>query len=180
MEAASLTVWGEKRINGGLHSVLMELMQNTNNHASSGVLGEKHWWLSVNHDAKAKKVTFAFVDHGTGILTSLGKKPPGSAWEGLAEKVRVTLGVTSNEEFIKALLEGKIHSTITGKAYRGKGLPNVKRMLDYDRISNLHVVTNNVFGNVAKSQYKLLGVNFQGTFFYWELTENNFSKPWNI
>lgn len=180
MEAASLTVWGEKRIDGGLHSVLMELMQNTNNHASTNVPGEKHWWLSVNHDLQGKKVSFAFIDHGVGVLTSLGRKPPESKWSGWAEKAKTSLGVSSNEEFLKELLAGRLHQTITKQSYRGKGLPNVQRMLDFKRISNLYVITNNVFGNVEKGEYRLLNVNFQGTFFYWELIESNFNKPWTI
>ncbi|MBY0473114.1 hypothetical protein K2Q00_02395 [Patescibacteria group bacterium] len=180
MEAASITVWNEKRIDSGLHSVMMELMQNTNNHASTDVPGEKHWWLSVNHDLENKKVSFAFLDHGVGILTSLHRKPPESIWGDWVEKVKKGIGISTNDEFLKALLDGKIHQTVTGKTYRGKGLPNIKRMLDFKRISNLHIITNNVAGNGVTGEYKLLDVNFQGTFFYWELCESNFNRPWTI
>lgn len=180
MAYASQTIWGEKRIDGGLHSILMELMQNTNNHASSNVPGEKHWWLSVNHEPATKKVGFAFVDHGVGVLASLGRKPPESKWNGWMEKVTSAFGAKSNEEFLDLLLAGKIHETVTKKSYRGKGLPNVKRMLDLNRISALYVVTNNVFGDVVNNKYRPLGINFSGTFFYWELRETNESRPWTI
>lgn len=180
MKESSITIWGEKRIDSGLHSVLMELMQNTNNHASSGMIGEKHWWLSVNHDKKNKKVSFVFVDHGVGIFRSLNGKSPDSKWYGWFEKAKSSLGVETNEECLKQLLLGNLHRTVTQKSYRGKGLPNIKRMLDLNRISNLHVISNNVYSNVDKNEYKLLNKEFDGTFFYWELCENNINSPWTI
>lgn len=179
MEAASMTIWGEKRIDGGMHSVLMELMQNTNNHASSGeISGEKHWWLSINHDKEKRIVSFSFIDHGIGILTSLDRKPPGSRWYGLIDGAKAVLGIRSNDEFLREIMAGRIHETVTKKKYRGKGLPNIKRMVDFNRIGKLHVISNNVYADVQSEQYRLLNCDFQGTFFYWEMSENNLSKPW--
>lgn len=180
LEQASTTVCGEKKANGGLHSVLMELMQNTNNHAASGIKGEKHWWLSVNHNAVNKLVSFSFIDHGVGVLTSLDRKPPSSRWHRAVQNAAKTFGIESNENFIEALLSGKIHQTVTKKSYRGKGLPNIKRMLDFNKIGNLQIITNNVYANVAKKEYRLLNQDFKGTFFYWELSSENEFKPWTI
>lgn len=181
MQAASITIWGEKRVDGGMHSVLMELMQNTNNHASSeAVSGEKHWWLSVNHDKEKKVVRFSFVDHGVGILASLDRKPAGSKWYGLIDGAKSVLGIRSNDEFLREIMAGHIHETVTKKKYRGKGLPNIKRMIDFNRIGKLHVISNNVYANIQDEQYRLLSCDFKGTFFYWEMCESNSSRPWPI
>jgi len=180
MEESSKTIWGDKKIISGLHSALMELMQNTNNHASFGVLGEKHWWLSINHDKQNRRVSFSFVDHGVGIVRSLKGKPKESPWYNIASALKIR----NDCDFIQKLMEGALHKaaskTTTKKSYRGKGLPNIKRMVDYKYISNLHIITNNVHGNVESGEYNLLSNEFKGTFFYWEIGDSNKNKPWNI
>lgn len=59
VEKASKSVWGEARRCSGIQRTLVELMQNTNNHAGR-TKGEKHWWLSLNRDMESKTVTISF------------------------------------------------------------------------------------------------------------------------
>ena len=66
----------------------LELMQNTNNHASLKVFGEKHWWLSVNYDKDNNKVKFSFVDFGMGIFKSLENKNSKSKIYGIIGKLK--------------------------------------------------------------------------------------------
>lgn len=120
------------------------------------------------------------MDHGVGVLSSLNKKTSDSIWYEVIDKAKRTLGLTTNEGFIGALLAGKLHQTVTKKSYRGKGLPNIKRMLDFKKINGLHIVTNNVYGDVTRDDYKLLKQDFKGTFYYWELCQDNEFKPWTI
>jgi len=75
ISSATKSIWGESRRCQGVQRALIELMQNTNNHADIGKIGAKHWWLSVNHDCQSKKVSFSFVDFGVGVFTSLYNKP---------------------------------------------------------------------------------------------------------
>jgi hypothetical protein len=179
MEEASMTVWGEKRICKGLQRVFVELMQNTNNHAAFSAKGDKHWWLSVNHDKDNKKVGFVFMDHGVGIFSSLNMKTPGNKWYGWGEKVKRAFGQKSSDYILEMLLSGKLHMTVTGQDYRGKGLPSVKLVLDRNQISNLYIITNNVYANITTGEYKLLKGFFQGTFYYWDLMKTNESLIWN-
>jgi len=180
MEEASQTIWKEKRICKGLQRTLLELMHNTNNHADETEKGAKHWWLSVNHNAKDEKVSFVFIDYGIGIFESLKSKPKTNKWFGAFEKISTRLKYGTNDEVLKLLLEGELHMTVTGKHFRGKGLPGIKQVQDRNQISNLHIISNNVYANVANNSYKKLSNNFSGTFAYWELTKNNKNIEWKI
>ncbi len=180
MQEASNTIWGEKRILKGLQRVLLELMQNTNNHADLSGKGKKYWWLSVNHDKHNKKVRFTFVDYGVGIFKSLNSKPRGNKWFGWYEKIKDRLKYGDNKEILQKLLEGELHLTVTGEHFRGKGLPGIKEVQDRNQISNLHIITNNVFANIEDNRYKKMKSNFSGTFVSWEINNKNESLKWTI
>jgi hypothetical protein len=175
IQQASKTIWGEERRCQGAQRTLLELMQNTNNHASFEKEGDKHWWLSVNHDKKNKKVSFSFVDYGVGVFKSLTHKPEGSKFFNVLDKMVEKFKYGNNAELIKLVLNGELHKTVTGEHYRGKGLPGIREAMRRNQISNLVVVTNNVYANVANDEFKLLNSNFTGTFLNWELNINNIS-----
>lgn len=178
MMEASKTVWGEKRTCKGIQRVLIELMQNTNNHANINKKGEKHWWLSVNHDKLSKKVSFIFVDYGVGIFESLKNKPQTNKWFGWFEKIKNKLKYGGNEEIFRLLINGQMHLTVTGQHFRGKGLPGLKEVLERNQISNLKIVSNNVFADIGNELYKKIKTEFSGTFVTWELNENNVNTEW--
>lgn len=183
MAEASQTIWNEKKVCKGLQRTLLELMHNTNNHADENRKGAKHWWLSVNHDIEEKKVSFVFIDYGIGIFESLKKKPSNNKWFNtfgkIAHKLKNGTNET-NEEVLRLLLNGDLHMTVTGKHYRGKGLPGIKQVQDRNQISNLHIISNDVYADIAQDYYKKLSNNFSGTFAYWELNQNNINMKWNI
>lgn len=178
MKEASNTIWGKPRTCKGLQRVLLELMQNTNNHADLSQKGTQHWWLSVNHNINEKKVSFVFVDYGIGIFESLKQKPSDNKWFGWTEKIKNRLKYGSNDEILKLLLNGDLHLTVTGQHFRGKGLPGVKQVFDRNQISNLHIISNDVFAGVPKKRYKKLSNDFHGTFVYWEITKKNENMDW--
>lgn len=178
MQEMSQTIWGEKRTCKGMQRVLLELMQNTNNHADINQKGVKHWWLSVNHNKEANKVSFVFVDYGVGIFESLNNKPKDNKWFGWFDKIKTRLTHGQNYEILKLLLEGELHMTVTGQPFRGKGLPGIKEVFDRNQISNLHIISNSVFANVSENKYSTIGSNFSGTFVYWEIDKNNDSLKW--
>ncbi|MEI7583085.1 hypothetical protein [Runella sp.] len=180
MVEASTTIWGTQRTCKGLQRTLLELMQNTNNHADINKKGEKHWWLSVNHDKVNKKVSFIFVDYGVGIFESLKNKPQSNKWYGWVEKIKNKLVYGGNDEIFKMLLEGQMHLTVTGEHFRGKGLPGINEVLGRNQISNLKIVSNDVFADVQLKKYFKLKSEFSGTFVYWELNENNVNEKWII
>jgi hypothetical protein len=160
MAEASTTVWGVKRTCKGLQRTLLELMQNTNNHADINKKGEKHWWLSVNHDKPNKKVSFIFIDYGVGIFESLKHKPQSNKWHGWFEKIKNRLVHGDNDEIFRMLLEGQMHLTVTGQHFRGKGLPGIKEVLTRNQISNLKIISNNVFADVSIDKFEKLNQEF--------------------
>jgi hypothetical protein len=85
----------------------------------------------------------------------------------------------SNAKCLKQNFEKEIHKTSTDESYRGKGLPEIKENLDKNSFKNLRVLTNDVYADVAIGEYTDLDYHFNGTFFYFELTEENISYDYN-
>ncbi len=169
----SKLIWETPQRCIGVQRVFLELMQNTNNHASFDNLGEKHWWLSVDYDKENNKAKFSFIDFGVGIFKSLENKNSGSKFYRIIEKVKNIYKYGNNAELLKLLLEGEIHKTATGDYYRGKGLPGIVNALKQNRISNLTIISNNAMADVNNNKYKLLNKALNGSFFSWELNYNN-------
>jgi len=172
---AANKIWKQNRRCQGVQRTLIELMMNTNNHATIGIEGDKHWWLSVHYDNKENKAAFCFVDFGVGVFESLEHKPAGSKFFGWFDKLKSFFTFSNNAELLKLILDGDLHKTVTGKPYRGKGLPGIKEALQRNQVSNLYIITNNVWANVKDENYKIISDNFEGTFIYFELNENNIS-----
>lgn len=173
ISSAATYIWGEPRRCQGVQRALIELMQNTNNHAEIGKPGEKHWWLSVNQDKQSRKVVFSFVDFGVGIFTNLHNKTEQSKFFGWIDKMASKIKYRDNAHLLELILEGQLHQTVTGKHYRGKGLPGIAEVMKRNQASNLHIITNDVFSCPSNNIYKKLTKSFNGTFVYWELGEEN-------
>jgi hypothetical protein len=167
-------LWNSPKRFQGVNRVLIELMQNTHNHASPSSLGEKHWWLSINHDHELNSVSFSFVDYGVGIFNSLDNKPKTSKFFGLVNQLRRKFEFGDNANLLKLILDGELHKIATSKEeFHGKGLPCVKKSMERNQLSNLFIISDNVFADITKESYVLLDNSFSGTFIYWELTKNN-------
>lgn len=175
VKKASKVVWQHERRCQGVQRALIELMQNTNNHASDIRQGEKHWWLSVNEKPTEKKVCFTFVDFGIGVFESLKRKPSTSKWFGGLTKLWRRQPYKNNADLLRLILDGVLHETATGQSFRGKGLPGLKQVMKRNQLSRLHVITNNAYANVENEEYRILDKEFTGTFVYWELIESNTS-----
>ncbi|HTE01656.1 MAG TPA: hypothetical protein VK668_20350 [Mucilaginibacter sp.] len=178
MKDVSVKILGCEAVYKGLQRTLVELMQNSFNHATPSKEGEKHWWLSVNVSEKQKVASFSFIDYGIGIFESLNGKTTESKWFNWKTKLRNLFSSDNNAEVLKLILDGELHKTVTGKHYRGKGLPGIKEAMDRNLISNLHIITNNVYANVCENKYQILPHNFGGTFVYWEVNEQTINTPW--
>ena len=66
-----------------------------------------------------------------------------------------------------------MHKTVTGHNHRGNGLPGIYDSYKNNYLSNMIVVSNNVFVDIEGNIYRNVKENFSGTFFYWELTKSN-------
>jgi hypothetical protein len=176
-EDVSQTILGQKKVVVGLHRVLLELMQNTNNHAGYDQ-GDKHWWLSINHLKEKKRVSFVFVDYGVGIFNSLARKPKESKWADWMLKVVDIINFKDNIEVMRMMLSGEFHMTVTGKSFRGKGIPGIMQVFSRGQIKNLKFISNDVYANCSDSQFIRLKNPFNGTFVYWEVDESCTFKEW--
>ncbi len=175
IESATQTVWGEKRRCPGIQRTFIELMQNTNNHASLDKEGDKHWWLSVKHIKEQNRVAFSFVDYGVGVFYNLQNKRQDNKFFRVLERLSEKFRYGNNAEILKLIFLGELHKTASGKPFRGKGLPGVYEALKGNKLSNFAMITNNVFYHSHGDDYRILQTEFQGTFIYWELTTANAS-----
>jgi hypothetical protein len=166
---ASKFIWGEERFCKGVQRTLIELMQNTNNHAGKNP-GEKKWWVSINCVVPEKKVIFSFVDFGKGIFSSLSNQSVIHRWFDWYNRLSKENG---NDKILKYILTGNMHRTVTGQSHRGKGLPGIYEAFEMNYLSNLFILSNDVLADVRNDRYIKLDLNFKGTFVWWELNEFN-------
>lgn len=165
-------IWGVHKRCTGVQSTYIELMQNTNNHASLNGPNEHHWYTTVSYNKQKNKACFSFIDYGVGIIESIKTNERGKFWHSLSKIISV-LNPENNGDFLRLLLDGSIHKTATGKYYRGKGLPGIYKAFNDNKISNLVVITNDAMADCKNNVFKPLKNKFIGTYVYWELNENN-------
>lgn len=168
----SKMIWGETKRCPGVQRTYLELMQNTNNHASLNGPNEHHWYTTVTFNKDKNKAYFSFIDYGVGIIENINKNEKGKFWNSLS-KIFSILKPQNNGDFLRLLLDGSIHKTATGQYYRGKGLPGIYKAFIDNKISNLVVITNNAMADCHKNVFKTLNNKFIGTYIYWELSETN-------
>ena len=165
-------IWGKQRRCLGVQRVFLELMQNTNNHASFDSKGLHHWWTTVQYDEKLKKAYFSFIDYGVGIINSLRNDEHGEFYN-IIPKIRELFNPQNNAEMLSLLLKGEIHKTSTGKYYRGKGLPCLFKACEDNKIANVVVIANDAKVEYTAGTNVKLNNSFAGTFIHWELNFNN-------
>lgn len=143
-----------------LYDILIEIMQNTNNHAGS-VRGKYDWWLNVYKDPETNRTSYTFLDLGVGIFNSL---PVKSYKRDFLE----LLGLRSNLDLVPKLFAGEIKSR-TARPERGKGIPQVFECSQHSTFEKFILIANDVFADLKNYDYKLLKNQFDGTMFYWEI-----------
>jgi len=154
--------FGNEEIFDPIYDIIVEIMQNTNNHAGDE-RGKYDWWIHIYNDPITKTSKYTFLDLGVGIFDSL----PARSFKEKTFKEK--LGFSDNTNLIKPLFNGEIKSR-TGKPERGKGIPQVYDSSKHPSFSKFILITNDVFVNLKTLESKILHQNFSGTLFYWELT----------
>lgn len=175
---ATQCLTGRPKVSKGTYSALIELMQNTVAHASPIEDGRQHWWLSVHFDKESEKVHFTFLDYGVGVFKSLNTKARGSIFFGAVQALKNLWSSEDNADVLRLILNGEMHRTVTGKEYRGKGLPGIRSRMQANYFDDLVVVTNDVFADVKRDIYTTLDVEFSGTFVCWSVTAENEMTEW--
>lgn len=143
-----------------VYANLVECMGNTFQHAGK-VQGEKTWWASVFRDTARGCDCFTFVDMGMGIFNSVE----------LTARLKVfnLIGLL-RPRILKDLLLGLIPSS-TGKAYRGRGLPSIYKSAKAGKLTRLVVVTNDVYGDALRDDFRTIPEALQGVLLYWEVPQ---------
>src|SRR5690606_41272601 len=57
----------------------------------------------------------------------------------------------------------------TGLPWRGEGLPTIYELYNDNIITNLVVITNNVYLDFDKNIFKEINVPFSGTYYFWKV-----------
>ena len=152
--------FGNNEIFEPLYEILIEIMQNTNNHAGES-RGVYDWWLHVYNHPNSNKTSYTFLDLGFGIFESL---PVKSYKRSLLEKV----GLASNVDLVSSLFAGDIKSR-TAKPERGKGIPQVYQCSKDPTFEKFILISNDVYADLKNEKYSKLRTEFEGTMFYWEI-----------
>lgn len=176
IENAAEFLWGTKRRCIGVQRIMIELMQNTNNHASRKS-GEKFWWLSITKEINPKRVCFSFIDYGMGVFRSLATKGTDDKFYGWIERMRSICSPDNHYEVLNKMMTGEFHKTVTGKSYRGKGIPGIYKEIGKRSITKLSVISNDAFGNAIDNDFHKLLNPLKGTFIYFELDESCNNLP---
>ena len=177
---ASEVVWGEPRRCPGIQTTLVELMHNTHDHAGE-FKGEKHWWISVEHDEQAHEATFSFIDFGVGIFRSLAKKKQGEPLYGALDYIIQHFPmVTTEADRLKLILEGKVILTQFNEYYRGRGLRNIYLKHQRNQISDLSIISNYASYKSVNDDYHSIKNEFVGTFISFKMNRNTYNLQWEI
>lgn len=148
-----------------LYSLIGEIISNSVEHANP-LIQDRNWLLSVHYESD--KVKFMVLDIGLGIMATLRKK--------FHQKLYDVTTLTSDIQTLYNLFDKKYQSS-TFESNRNKGLPKIKLCYDCNFISNLTVITNGVLLDFTGAKSKKLNANFQGTYYYWEVSLSNI-KSW--
>ena len=177
---ASEIVWGEPRRCPGVQTTLVELMHNTYDHAGD-YKGEKHWWISVEHNEHAHEVTFSFMDFGVGIFRSLANKKQGEPLYGALDYIIQHFPlITTEADRLQLILEGKVRLTQFNEYYRGKGLRNIYLKHHKNQISDLSIISNYASFKADKDDYHSIKNEFIGTFISFKMNRNTYNLQWEI
>lgn len=150
-----------------LYDIIIEIMQNANNHAGK-TKGIYDWWLHVYNHPDSSKTSYTFLDLGVGIFESLPVQT-------FKRNVLEFVGLKSNLDLVGKLFAGEIKSR-TSRPERGKGIPQVFECSQDIAFEKFILISNNIYADLKTQNYKLLKNNFDGTLFYWELVDNKYEN----
>ncbi len=153
----------DRKLTRDVYSTIMELMINVKEHASRSPKIQE-WWLIAYYNSEKNSVTFALLDRGTGIPSTIRKK------------FKDLLSLSDTELLMSTLL-GENRSE-TRLPYRGKGLPRVYKYIVDGKLKNLYIISKKGYFDSKKAENcNDIDLPFCGTIISWdfipELTDEN-------
>lgn len=145
-----------------LNAMITELVGNAVEH---GIKEKKiNWWMYPYRTSRYE-ISFVFVDMGIGIIDSYKKAVLPDKYKRLKD-----------EDILLYALSGRLGSS-TKEANRGRGLPQMGRMVENDWLSNFVLITNGVSLRYIDGKYTITQIpNFVGTYYSWTINKQNYSK----
>jgi hypothetical protein len=145
------------------YDYLVELMGNATEH------GIRHkninWWMLKYRDYSERCMKYVFVDMGVGIIKSYEES-------GLLKKYFFK----SKKQIPLDALNGKLGSS-TRKPNRGRGLPQIREIIEKGYISNFILITNGVSLRYINNEFVVSeNPNFIGTYYSWTINKENFIR----
>ncbi len=147
-----------------VNAFLIEIMDNAVEH---GIRNRNlNYWLTSEIDKREKQMIITFVDMGKGIAYS-------------HKKSKFRLRFLSDSDIVKRSLFGKLPSS-TGKLSRGKGLPNIREIVEGFVVSNFILITNKSLIQYEDGNFTISKIaNFKGTYYCCTINKQNFEE-WKI
>lgn len=146
-----------------VYSIIQEICPNSIEHANIKSK-DRNWLMGIRYEAD--KVCFVMVDKGQGILKTLKKSTTQQIGDAFNDDIRI----------LTRAFEKKYQSASEDEN-RNKGLPTIKHYCDLGYVNNMSVITNGALLSLSDgNKSSRLGVEFAGTFYYWEITKENFYK----
>lgn len=154
------TIWGVSARCPRLFGGIFEMFRNSCDHAFKKNESVT-WHLGLSHFEETNLVKFSFVDNGKGIIKTFAS--------GLLKSF-VNLFQDNTDILTTAFYDGI--ASRTGLSWRGKGLPTIFELSTDKIISNLVVITNDVYIAFDRNIIVTLPVSYSGTYYYWEMDKN--------
>lgn len=154
------TIWKSKSRCPALYGGIGEMMRNSCDHAFNRQ-NDIMWHLGISHFENENTCKFSFVDNGAGIINTYNQK-------GFITKIETYF--TNNAEILETAFKDGIKSR-TGLSWRGKGLPTIYEMYEDKIITNLIIITNNVYLDFDRKINETLSSSFSGTYYFWNIND---------
>lgn len=150
-----------------LRDLLVELLGNATEH---GIMNKKiNWWLYCAKNHNTKCMDFVFVDMGIGIIGSHKRA-----------RLPISYYFKKSLHVIKDAMDGILRSS-TRKPGRGRGMQDIKRIVELGYLSNFVLITNKVALKYTGNQFEYFKTpDFIGTFFSWSISKYNVEVWKNI
>ncbi len=148
-----------------LYVIIIEAMQNTNNHASGKSKIEYDWWIYRYLDKSKGIVHFTFLDIGVGVFNSLPVM-------NFLRRLKNTANISSNLDLVEDLLNGKIKSR-TKRKDRGKGIPQIYEQSKDEMFKDFYILSNDILIDAKNDINLKLEEEFYGTLYYWTMEIKN-------
>jgi hypothetical protein len=190
VDTTSNILFGEPRKIKELYAILIEMMANTNNHASKYMYNVPSiikkvaaddagsevvkWWLFSFYDVEKHAIKYVFIDFGVGMFESLPVKQfiqrvpvPIISFDS-GNEVRLQKRRVELAHMFENLVAGRISSS-TGDPSRGRGIPLIADCASSHMFSQFNIIANDAYVDLKKRVAAAMNEHFSGTLFHFEL-----------